>query len=362
MGGSPVGHLLGVLRNAGHVSAMGLADWDVTVRLARQARVLGMLGHRLRDDDAVWASIPERVRSHFQASINTAAYREQWMLMELRSLAQALPPDLPVTVLKGAAYVLQDLPLGRGRMPNDVDLLVSRGDLEAAEGALKAAGWQSGVLDPYDERYYREWSHELPPLRYPGHPLEVDLHHTIAPVTSRTRADDERLFASLQSIPDSRFLALGPQDQVLHAAIHLFQDSELLGELRGVVDMDALVRQHLVTEADWEALLEHAQWHQASRVLWYALHFCRGWLGTPVPDDLPLAPPPPLARKAMDWIVPRSCLPRIPDTRPTLGQRVAATAGLVRYHWLRMPPGLLARHLLHKSWVAVKPMGGARAT
>ena len=360
--GAAAEHLLPLLRDPEHVHRMGLADWDGTVRLARQARILGMLGHRLRDHDAAGRAVPERVQGHLRASINYAAYRSQLVYMELRSLEQVLPPEMPVALLKGAAYLLQVLPVARGRMPNDVDLLVSRADLDGAEAALKKAGWQSEVKDAYDERYYRDWSHELPPLRHPGHPLEVDLHHTIAPITSRTRADDALLFAGLQPIPGSRFLALDPRDQVLHAVIHLFQDSELAGELRGLVDIDGLIRHHLAGEADWRELLVRAERHRASRVLWYALHYCRNWLGTPVPEGLPLPPPPEAARRAMNWILPRTCLPRIPDTRPTLGQRIAATAAQLRYHRLRMPPALLARHLLHKSWVAIKPVRKPRAT
>lgn len=348
-------HLLPLLRDREHVRRMHLVDWDATLRLARQARILGMLAHRLRDHDTLWTAVPERVRGHLQASINDATFRTQLLQMELRALERALPFDMTVAVLKGAAYLLQGLPLARGRMPNDVDLLVARADLESAEAALESAGWRSAVKNAYDDHYYREWSHELPPLRYPGHPLEVDLHHTIAPITSRTRADDALLFNGLRPIPGSRYLALAPLDQVLHAIIHVFQDSELPGELRGLLDIDGLIRHYLRHEADWQELLTRAERHRASRLLWYALHYCGAWLHTPVPRALPLPAPPEPARRAMDWILARSCLPRIPDTRPTLGQRIAITAALLRFHRLRMPPKLLARHLLHKAWVATWP-------
>ena len=387
-------HLLPLLSNPAHAHRMPFADWDSTLRLARQARVLGMLAHRLQAADSGrsgqsdqaeqskpieqsgqaeqleqaeqagaehWRAIPERVRGHLQAAINYGAYRAHLVRMELRDLERALPAERPVTLLKGAAYLLQDFPLTRGRAPNDVDLLVRRTDLDRAEVALKTAGWQMAAQSAYDEHYYREWSHELPPLRAPGHPLEVDLHHTIAPVTSRTRADDALLFADLRPIPGSRFLALGPTDQIIHAVIHLFQDSELEGELRGLVDIDALLRTHLHTDDDWQALIERAHQHQAARLLWYALHYCRRWLQTPMPEDLAdgndnqaLAPPPRIARSALDWTLTCILPPRLPATPPSLSQRLAAQAGLIRYHGQRMPPALLARHLLHKGWQLIK--------
>ncbi len=265
-----------------------------------------------------------------------------------------MPPDNRVILLKGAAYIAQSIPSSRGRIPNDVDLLVRRADLDAVEAALVAGGWESEVTDTYDQRYYREWSHELPPMRYPGHALEVDLHHTIAPVTSRTRADDALLFADLVALPNSRYFVLDPRDQVIHAAIHLFQDTELDGRLRDLVDIDGLIRHHLRTEADWTALLSRAETHRASRVLWYALHYSRSWLGTPIPDRSWPSAPGALARRGMNWLLAGNFLPRIPDRSPSPGERLAASVAQIRYHLLRMPPNLLMRHFLQRTWMTVR--------
>lgn len=348
-------HLLPLLRDSTHARSMRLADWNACLRLARQARLLGQLGYRLQADQASWEQLPQRVQGHLQAGINDAAYHAQLVRMELRDLEQALPADLPVALLKGAAYLLQDLPLARGRTLNDVDLLVRRSDLATIEQTLKHAGWRMRVQSAYDERYYREWSHELPPLRYPGHPLEVDLHHSITPVTSRTRADDALLLAELKPIPDSPYLALGPLDQIIHAVIHLFQDSELNNELRGLVDLDGLLCLYLRSEQDWHALVDRARGHHANRLLWYALHYCRAWLGTPVPKHLALPAPSVPTRTAFDWIFRRSAPPQLPDKRLTIAHRLARSAGQARYHYRRMPVGLLTRHLLRKGWMAITP-------
>ncbi|HRP97640.1 MAG TPA: nucleotidyltransferase family protein [Rhodocyclaceae bacterium] len=338
---------------------MTLADWDATLRIGRRARLLGVLADRLLDRVDCRAALPAPVPGHLQAACNYAAYRMQQMRMELRALDAALPREITVVLLKGAAYVVQGLPAARGRIPSDVDLMVRRDELDRAEAALHAAGWRSGARDAYDERYYREWSHELPPLRYPGHPLEVDLHHTIAPVTSRTRADDATLLAGLQAVPASRFFVLAPADQIVHAAIHLFQDSELTGHLRDLVDIDALVRHHLRDEAGWEALFAHAERHRAARLLWYALRYCRAWLGTPVPARIALQAPPRLACRGMDWLVAHCCLPQLPGEPPALSTRVAMVAARARYHWLRMPVSMLALHLAHKGWRRLRPRRAA---
>jgi hypothetical protein len=50
----------------------------------------------------------------------------------------------------------------------------------------------------------------------------------------------------------------------------------------------------------------------------------------------------------MDILLTRGTLPSLPDTPPSLSDRLVKHAGAIRYHWLRMPPKLLAQHLLHK--------------
>lgn len=346
---SPAGHnLLPLLRDTAHAAAMTLSDWDDTLRLARQARLLGLLGHRLWERKDIWAKIPPPVQGHLTSAINYAAHRKQMVLVELGAINKAIPNDIAVILLKGAAYIAQGAEYAQGRIPNDVDLLIIRTDLDPTEAALKAAGWVSDTQDAYDQRYYREWSHELPPMRLPGHALEVDLHHTITPVTSRVRADDNILFSGLQAIPGSRFLCLHPFDQIIHASIHLFQDSELSGRLRDFVDIDGMIRQSVRNTTNWEQLLLRAEAHGASRYLWYTLHYCHSWLGTPVPESLALPPPPAVARRLMNSILTHCCLPSLPDRNAGFRKRIAEQFGRLHYHWLRMPPSLLIRHASHK--------------
>lgn len=341
--------LLGLLIDPRRVESTSLADWDEIIRLARQAKLLGVLSYRIHAQAHLLPQVPECVLGHLRSAAAYSAHRVQMLRAELAALARALPTELAVVVLKGSAYIVQDLEVAHGRLPSDVDLMVARRDLDQAEAALLRAGWASEMADAYDQKFYREWSHELPPLRFPGHPVEVDLHHTITPIAGRLHPDMVRLFADLQSVPGQRFLVLHPFDQILHAAVHLFQDSELRAALRDLVDIDGLIRVHLRTEADWQSLAARAVHHGVDRPLWYALHYCRAWLATAGPEDLPLIAPPAIAVKAMDWIFPRTALPRLPDRPPGPARRVAGHLAAVRYYWLRLPPRLLVRHLAHKA-------------
>lgn len=345
-------HLLPLLRDGSHVASMQLCDWDETVRLARAARLLGTLARRLMADAAFWAQVPAPVQGHLRAARNFAAHRAQLLRMALRALEAALPPGVPVVLLKGAAYLAQDLALAHGRLPGDVDLLVPRGHLDEVEQALCAAGWVSQVADDYDQRYYREWSHELPPMRAPGHALEVDLHHAIAPVTSRCRGDADLLFADAIRLPRTRFAVPCAADQFIHTAIHLFQDTELDVRLRDLVDLDGLLAAVDFSDGGGR-FLRRADAHGAGPLVWHALHHCRRWLATAVPAGAWPAAPAAFERRALDWIVPRVCLPRLPDVPPTVAERLARRAAQARYHWMRMPPALLLRHAGHKLRLAL---------
>ena len=70
-------------------------------------------------------------------------------------------PPYPRVLLKGAAYIGQDLPIAAGRLPSDLDILVPQAHLPDAQARLTQAGWNAVALDDHDRRYYYEWSHEV---------------------------------------------------------------------------------------------------------------------------------------------------------------------------------------------------------
>lgn len=342
--------LLSVLQTPEKARELGLHEWEGVVRLARAARVHATLGHRLASDPARWGALPEPPRGHLQAAMNFAAWRRQLLAQELRALDGILPAGIEVVLIKGAAYHAQGLAFAEGRLAADIDLLVRRDALDAAEAALAAGGWRSAVTDPYDLRYYREWSHELPPMQAEGHALELDLHHGIAPVTSRCRPDPMALWDAKRSLPGSRYFVLDPLDQLIHAVVHLFQDTELDGRLRDLLDIDAMLRALPQDQATLRALAARVAQFGAQRLFWHALQACQRWLDTPVPAALWPDPPPPAARRLMDWMLARVLLPRLPEARPRLGDPLARRLAWLRYHHMRMPPGLLLRHGVAKGW------------
>jgi len=286
-------------------------------------------------------------------------HRQRQILWELDRVAWGLSDmGLEPVALKGAAYLLDDLPPARGRFFADLDLMVPRDRLAECEAALVARGWQSQRQSRYDQRYYREWMHELPPLRHVEREIEVDLHHTILPLTSRLNPSPDLLFSEAVAIPGSGYLTLSPPDMVLHSATHLFYDGEVRGGLRDLVDISDLLTHFGRDASFWPKLMERAEVLDLQRPLFYALWFSESLLQTPIPEDAitesARGAPGRLARIFMDATVRRVLTTHHAD-RPSAP--ISAWLLYVRSHWLRMPPRLLFPHLARKAWVRLRGAG-----
>lgn len=359
-----VAALLGLLTCPESARSLPLAAWDRVLPLARAAGLLAVLEARL-SRDAMLEHVPDIVRGHLASGAAAARQRRQMLVWEIVTVRQALAGlDAPIVLLKGAAYLAQGLAMSSGRYAADVDILVPKAALDSAERLLKDYGYEFQHIDAYDERYYREWSHELPPFRLPGHPLELDLHHTITPVTGRLRPDPELLLAATIRVCEvtggdagerARFRGLhvlSRPDQLLHSAVHLFHDSDLAVRLRELVDVDGLVREFGTEPGFWPAVVERAQRLGLGKPLGYALRYARAWLGTPVPLGIewpaPGSRPGRLALVTMDWMAPRALLPVDPAGDGRRGVALARALAYLRYHRLRMPLWRLIPHALHK--------------
>lgn len=354
--------LLDALRSPDELSGLSPAQWDLLVRLARRARLLGRLEDELSSSGTLGA-VPERAANHLVAGTNLARHRQTLLTWELNRVLWALDDvEVPLVVLKGAAYVLAGLPPARGRLFADLDLLVPESRIEQVEKTLLARGWYRTQLDPYDERYYRIWMHEIPPLRHRERETEIDIHHTIVPRTSRLSPAASLLIEASRNLPGTRVRVLAPADMVLHALVHLFLEGDPHEglRLRDLLDVHGLL-EHFGREEPgfWKAIVPRARELGLLRPLYYGLRFSGRLLGTSIPEavlrDVESAAPSPPIRALMDRLVPQALLPDHPD-RPRWRAGVARWLIYVRAHALRMPPLLLVRHLGYKTWLRVRGM------
>ncbi len=355
------------LRQPQCVVELSPRELDLLLRLMRRTRLLGRLAWQLHAAELL-ERLPAAATDQLLGALAFVEARKRAALWELDRVVHALGDErpLPLVVLKGCAYDLAALPNAYGRWFADLDLLVPRGCLAPMETHLLACGWAVAPLDAHDDRYYRRWSHELPPLRHVDRATEVDLHHNIVMSTARQRPDAQLLLSAARPLPGTAFHVLSPVDMVLHSMTHLMSSSDLADGLRELVDIDELLRHFAVHEPGfWEALWPRAEALDLARPAFHALRQANRWLGTPIPSDVLAASaagaPPAVVVRTTDALMPLALFPMHPDA-PSRRARAARLALYVRSHWIRMPPLMLARHLARKFILRRRAARAARAS
>lgn len=354
--------LLAALLRPASMKTLSLAQWDLLIRQGRRADLLARIGENARLH-GLWDAVPAAPRRHLESAMKLAARQHVELLHEVRAIAQALEPlGEPAVLLKGAAYTLANLSAARGRMVSDVDILVPRHRLSEVESALMMAGWVQTNRNAYDQQYYRKWMHELPPLRHVKRGSVLDVHHAILPPTARLKPDSALLLVdTVAAGNDGKIRVLGKPDMVLHSAAHLFHEGELEMGLRGLVDLDALLREFGSDVTFWPQLGSRAQLLELEGPLHLALRYTRLLMQTPAPEGLEAELLLAARRRSavmrpalQDALFLRALRPdhaSVSDRWTPLARSVL----YLRAHWLRMPPALLTWHLVRKLFKSLQP-------
>lgn len=337
----------------------GARNWETLLSQARRARLLGRLGLRALDGRLEPpVGLPAGARAQLASANLVSARLAARQQAEAERLAAVLTSaGHRALLLKGAAYLCADLPPARGRLFGDFDILVPQADLQAVESCLMAGGWISMERDAYNQRYYRQWMHEIPPLTHVRRGSTVDVHHTIAPPTSAFAVDGALLLAAARPVGDgSRFWVLQPVDMVLHSAVHLMSEGEFDHGLRDLLDLLDLLRHFGEHEPGfWVDLLDRADQLRLQRPLHHVLAQIERLFGSCVPADMQARvaamAPPPLQCWWMNALFAQVLRPNHPSCDgPWTG--FARWLMYVRSHALRMPLRLLVPHLLRKAWMS----------
>jgi hypothetical protein len=348
--------LLRVLRDPAAVVGFDLHAWDLLLRQADGAGMRSTL-LLLLEGAGLLDTAPPAPRAHLDWARARAVRHAQAVRYEVRLIGRALGGlGEPLLLLKGAAYTLAGLEAGCGRLFSDIDILVPRARLPEAEAALMRHGWVTTHHDAYDQRYYRAWMHELPPMKHALRDNVIDVHHAILPLTAAAHPDPAKLRAAAVPAADvGNVHVLAPHDMVLHSAVHLFSDGEFNHGLRDLFDIHRLLAQFGPRPGFWEGLAARARELELGRPLFYALRYATRLLGTPVPDavtqEAAVFAPNLLLLALMDALFARALLPPHPSCADRL-TGLAHGALYLRGNWLRMPPLMLLRHLFHKAFLS----------
>ncbi|WP_404355206.1 nucleotidyltransferase family protein [Methylotuvimicrobium sp. KM1] len=339
------------------VLGIDLPQWDLLIRQARKANVLATL-NILIEQANLYDSVPEQPRRHL---ISARVHAERFMISldrEIECIIKALGDiKIPVVFLKGAAYQLANDRAAHGRVFSDIDILVPEDRLPEVERALIKGGWMTTTLDAYDQKYYRQWMHEIPPMRHLKRQTTLDVHHNILPKTCRYSPDSAKLLSNCVRVADRNCWVLATEDRVLHSASHLFHEGELDHGFRDLCDLDSLIQQHSGKSGFWDKLLLRADELNQRIPLYYALRYTQAILDTPIPESVLHESEGFLKgrfhRYFMDFLYLRALMPN----HASCNDRWTGLARwllYIRSHWLRMPLYLLIPHLFRKSWLRLR--------
>lgn len=310
--------------------------WTGIITIARAEQLLGTLSHKLRTFD-----LPPPVAAIMADARLNAEYQRRAALWEADCARRALAQmDGRVALMKGTAYVAAGLKAGEGRHIGDLDIMVSRHDLAETERLLIGnGGWEWVKEDAYDEAYYRDHMHELPPMIHKDRDRMIDVHHTILPPTARPTPDAAAMLADAIKLENGLYV-FAPADMVCHSAAHLFADGDLTGGMRNLWDIHCLLTEFAQPDTEfWDALKSRAQHHQLLPAVQRAARLSAELYGTIISEG---------------WNKPhntdnhyiRRILARDVWGRGT--HKFTRLAFYIRSHWIRMPPLMLASHLWTK--------------
>lgn len=350
--------LIAVLKTPRQAEALDLAGWSELVASARAANLAGLLAERVA---TAGIEVPPEAARHLAAVRQLSRRQTQSVRWEVHGLQRALCRlGIPLVLLKGAAYAVSDHPVGRGRLFGDIDILVPHHALGDVELRLMVAGWASAKTSPYDQRYYRTWMHELPPMVSVRRGTVLDVHHTILPLTSRHNPDAETIIRAASALPDLPDLPAvripRPEHLLIHSIVHLLHEGELHNGLRDLFDIDGLLRTG-ANEADfWQRVVDASRTLDVVAPVAFGLHLAAHLLDSPIPPpvlaDMRNAAGGPASR-LLTMLYTTAIRPENEATESPAAM-LARFAIYVRAHWLRMPPHLLLRHLAHKSIARLK--------
>ncbi|PHZ86069.1 nucleotidyltransferase domain-containing protein [Paremcibacter congregatus] len=343
--------VLEALKNPTMMRDLDVGQWNA---LLLQGQLLKLSGRLACDAEAsgIWDELPPKAQQVLTNARVSVAAQQRKIMWEVNRIRRALVGfDGKVILVKGGGYIAGGLTCAQGRHSVDIDILVARKNIDLVEDYLLKAGYESQILNEYDQHYYRDWAHELPPLTHPDRMVEVDVHHNILQLTNKLSPQIDLMIEAAVPQEDNIFV-LAPADMLLHSIVHQFVDGTLKGSLRNLLEQHEMITEFGQSSGFWADFMDRAEQLGLRRPVFYCLRYCQHFFGTSIPQEVlaisAVAGPGPLTLKMMDMAVINSMVP-YGEGRSRVLDYLATNGLYLRSHWLRMPPMMLFSHLTRKS-------------
>lgn len=315
------------------------------VTVLREQKILARMCYRFQMA-GVFDALDAKTQRHLLNAKQIADRQKEQVFNEAQELARILADTVSSLIfLKGAAYSMCAGALGQGRIYSDIDVLVPKQDIKRCEQRLAVGGWLGQDISDYDDKYYRKWAHEIPPMVHGQRGTIIDVHHNIVPIISKVSPDINTLTAHKEEIMPSIYVLSGPA-QLVHAAIHLFRNEEYHGSFRDLTDL------YLMLEGQddhfWLQSIDIAEQIGFMHELNLAFRYVHKILGLAIPDAVLAKCSVHKPQRFNDYIFMRVLLPQHSLIAGSITPFRHLLA-MLRGHILKMPLPILIYHLVVKS-------------
>lgn len=221
-------------------------SWNSLVFVLRKEKMLARFYKQIEHASLV-EMIPDGAVRHFINAVLMSDKQNKMAVIEARALQSSLATTAEFLVfLKGAGYAIADHAASKGRLYSDIDLVVPKKNLSDVESTLTIFGWKGKELDDYDERYYREWSHEIPPLYHHTRGTVLDVHHNFIPPISGVDFDIQTFIRNhTKTVGD--LTVLTEPAMFYHSALHLLLNEDNTSAFRDLTDLYLIARDEPAT-------------------------------------------------------------------------------------------------------------------
>jgi hypothetical protein len=329
--------------------------WDQFLQQAYNTGLLARVFSILTEHD-LFESVPEHLKWHFNSANIVYLAHKQDVLLEVEYIEKALKPaGITPVFLKGAAYLLNEAKCSDGRLFADVDIFVAKKDLASTEELLRWNGWVGKKVDEHDEKYYRDWMHEIPPMTNTRSGMTVDVHHNLVPLVSRMSLNSEEILANVV-VNEKGIKTLSAEDKVLHSASHLLLDGEFNHGFRDLHDIYLLIVEYSMEDPLFLSRLQKRSLFLGFELIfYYCLKLQQHFFSLSVEEQLLEECEKRFKSKFIKNSVLKAMIkvltPDVYKHRST-SFNTALFILFIRSHWLKMPMHILIPHLIYKSLIS----------
>ena len=326
------------------------AQWSQFIFILRECDLLGRFYYLAREHEC-YDLFPNKVKHHLHSAKVKADRQAKQAIYEAVELGENLTEiDVHPIFLKGVAYTLRNSSASKGRVYSDMDVLVAKSQLKEVERRLSIFGWFVKDLDEYDQKYYRQWAHEIPPMQQHSRGTVADIHHNLLPPISG-RAPDITMFTNHLHSTETGLFTLSKPAMVLHSIIHLFFNEEFSNGFRDLTDLHLMFSEEDEKSDFWPELSKLSEQVKFTTELYYAVRYCQLITETQFPDSfltlVNQAKLNPVKLAMADFLFSKVLLPHHPSCMDKYTS-IARVMAEIRGHLLKMPLHILIYHSLYK--------------